>query len=175
MKKIILSISAILVFGFANAQDKKEYGFSKGDAYISGSFGTSSKSGQEPFITIAPSAGLFVTNNISLNAMYAIEMNGGNSTTHAVAGASYHFNANKQFSTNLGFGLGVTTGSGFKAIGTDLSLQYGIKYFVSNHFILSADIAALKYKLNKNGVYPHKEADFGINFSNVALGLAYKF
>lgn len=175
MKKIILSIVAVLAFGFANAQDKKDYGFSKGDAYISGSFSTSSKSGQKSVIIFAPSASLFVSNTISLNGLYSIEMNGGTSTTHAVAGASYHFNAHKQFSSNIGFGIGVTTGIGYTATATDMSLLYGVKYFISNHFLLSADLAALKYKLNKNGEEPKKVADFGINFSNVAIGLAYKF
>ena len=175
MKKIILSIVTVLAFGLANAQDQKDFGFSKGDVYVSGSFSTSSKSGQESKITFAPSASLFISNNISLNALYAIEMVAGQSTTHAVAGASYHFNADKQFSSNIGLGIGVTTGTGYSATGTDLSLAYGVKYFVSNHFLLSADVAALKYKLIKNGEGPYKSADFGINFSNVALGLAYKF
>jgi hypothetical protein len=175
MKKIILSIVAVLAFGFTNAQDKKDFGFSKGDAYVSGSFSTSSKSGHDSVITFAPSASLFVSNNITLNGLYSIEMVAGHSTTHAGIGASYHFNADKQFSSNIGLGIGVTTGTGYTATGTDMSLSYGIKYFVSNHFILSADIAALKYRLIKNGEGPYRSADFGINFSNISLGLAYKF
>lgn len=175
MKKIILSIVTVLAFGLANAQDKKDFGFSKGDVYVSGSFSTSSKSGQDPVVIIAPSVGFFVSDKVSLNALYSAELVAGYSTIRAVAGASYHFNADKQFSSNIGLGIGVTTDSGNTPIGTDLSLAYGIKYFVSNHFLLSADVAALKYKLIKNGEGPYKSADFGINFSNVALGLAYKF
>ena len=61
MKKIILSIVAVLAFGLTNAQDKKDFGFSKGDVYVSGSFSTSSKSGQDAVIVIAPSVGFFVS------------------------------------------------------------------------------------------------------------------
>ncbi len=175
MKNFLLTVIALLSFSIANAQDNSGFGFSKGDFYVSGSI--NSKSGQESVTTIAPSISLFVTNNIAVNSVYSIDMAAGNATSRVGigVGASYHFNANKQFSSNVGLGIGVSTGNEYTATETQMSLSYGVKYFVSNHFILSADIAALKYKLFKNSEGTTNSTDFALNFSNVALGLAYKF
>ena len=73
MKKVLLSAVALLAFGFANAQEesKGNGGFSKGDMFVSGSFGINSFK-QDDFksseFTIAPSFNYFVTENISVGA-----------------------------------------------------------------------------------------------------------
>ena len=72
MKKVLLSAVALLAFGFANAQEEEKSangGFSKGDMFISGSFGINSFK-QDEFksseFSIAPSFNYFVTENISV-------------------------------------------------------------------------------------------------------------
>lgn len=139
MKNVILTVAAIFVFGFANAQDKKEKsgeGFSNGDVFVTGSVGFgSTKTGDVKADTFnfSPKFGFFVTENIAVGAQLGVSTskndNGGNGTTspstitknngfNGGVFGRYYFIPAAKFSpfANLGFGFGsnkVTTDSKF--------------------------------------------------------------
>ncbi len=129
MKKVILSLAAVFAFGFANAQDKNSNeGFSKGDVFVSGSFGFgSTKTGdnKDSSFNFSPVAGYFLTENIAVGVELGIGTtkndNGGNGTTSTFTETKtnsfgggvygrYYFAPASKFSpfANLGFGFGST-------------------------------------------------------------------
>jgi hypothetical protein len=179
MKKIILTAAAVFAFSFANAQEAKSMGFAKGDVYASGSISTSKVGDADASTTFAPSVGYFVSNNISLAASLATSNDGDDKSTLIGLGAAYVFNAGNQFSSRIGLNLGF--GNKDEVIdskSTEVSLSYGINYFVSSHFALTADLAALNYVSEKDDVAGAKAVNttsIGVNLSNISLGLAYKF
>ena len=178
MKKIILTAAAVFAFSFANAQEAKSFGFAKGDVYVSGSIRSSSETDKDSETTFAPSVGYFVSDNISLAANLAISNNGDNDKSTKIGlGAMYNFNAGNQFSSRIGLNLGF--GNNDEVIdskSTEVSLSYGINYFVSSHFALTADFAALEYVSTKvDGSSATNKTTFGVDLSNISLGLAYKF
>ena len=130
--------------------------------------------------TFAPSVGYFVSDNISLAASLATSNNGDDKSTIIGLGAAYVFNAGNQFSSQIGasvgFGNGSESGVDFNA--TAFSLSYGINYFVSSNFALTANLAALEYVSVKDDVAGAKAVNttsIGVDLSNISLGLAYKF
>jgi outer membrane protein len=181
MKKIILTAAAVFAFSFANAQDKKDsgMGFAKGDFYAAGTFSTRSVSGGgDSTNSLAPSFGYFISDKISLSAEFATEKMGDDKMSAFGAGAAYHFNAGNQFSSHIG--LSLASGSGtisaldYKV--TALSLGYGIKYFVSSHFALTANVAALNYTSVKPDLGDAvNTTELGLDLSNISLSLVYKF
>ena len=125
MKKIILSVVAIMAFGFANAQDKKEggAGLAKGDLVLSGNLGFSSLSGSNGTVdnkdakastfTLSPSAGYMMSDNLMIQG--GLNVSSGSTNTGAVgapdvkvsgfgvnAGATYYFTPANNFSLGLG-------------------------------------------------------------------------
>ena len=183
MKKIIYSAIAIMTIGFANAQDKSTTGFAKGDVYASGSFMIKSVSnGGTSESTIMPAVGFFVTEAISIEASVGIMsgiggVNGSKATAFGV-GAAYNFNAGNQFSTNVNLGLAMANAdnNGAKASATVLNLGYGMRYFVSSKFALTANLGALRYtSVKPDGGTATTMTEFGLDLSNIAFGLVYKF
>ena len=74
MKKIILSLTALLSIAFANAQSKSE-GFSKGSFYLTGGIGFTSTDDQGTSASsfkFAPAASYFVSNNFAIGAKLGI-------------------------------------------------------------------------------------------------------
>jgi hypothetical protein len=180
MKKIILTAAAVFAFSFANAQEAKSFGFAKGDVYVSGSISSSSETDKDSETTFAPSVGYFVSDNISLAANLAISNNGDNDKSTTIGlGAAYVFNAGNQFSSQIGLNLGFGNNDAvIDSKSTEVSLIYGINYFVSSHFALTADLAPLSYVSRKDDVAGAKAVNttsIGVNLSNISLGLAYKF
>ena len=192
MKKIILTAAAVFAFSFANAQEAKSMGFAKGDFVVSGSITTLSadtfdEDGEKlsaSTTTFAPSIGYFVTDDISLSASFAsVTADLGDEEIKSsvfALGAAYNFNAANQFSSRIGadVGFGNTSDGDIDVKSTSFRLGYGISYFVSKHFALSADLAAFQYTSAKADVEGAKAAtstSFGVNLSNITLGLAYKF
>jgi hypothetical protein len=191
MKKIILTAAAVFAISFANAQDKKDsgMGFAKGDVYVTGSLSSksSSISGSDTATEFAPSVGYFLTDNISLEAGFSTAKNGDVKSNLFGLGAAYNFNAKNQFSSRIN--LSLATGSGTELVdlggmtptafdykATALSLGYGIRYFVSSHFSLTADVAALNYtSVTLDGMDAESTTELGLNMSNISLGLTYKF
>jgi len=181
MKKIILTAAAVFAFSFANAQDKKDsgMGFAKGDFYASGSVSTESVSGGgDSSNSFSPSFGYFISDKISLSAEFATEKMGDDKASAFGVGVAYHFNAGNRFSSHIGLSLatgsGTTTALDYKLTG--LSLGYGIKYFVSSHFALMANVAALNYvSVTPDGGDAVNSTQLGLDLSNISLGLIYKF
>lgn len=182
MKKIILTAAAVFAFSFANAQDAKSFGFAKGDSYGKGSFNSSSLSGggmSSSSSSFAPSVGYFLTDNIAIAGGFSTSTaDGGANESSFGIGAAYVFNAKNQFSTQVSLGLAFGSGNtpvNYKT--TVLQLGYGANYFISNHFIVSADIAAFSYTSAKAdaGGDAVTSTSIGLNMSNISLGLAYKF
>ena len=190
MKKIILTAVAVFAFSFANAQDAKSFGFAKGDSYVQGSVNSTSQSlggSSSSSSSFAPSVGYFLTDNIALSGGFSTSTADGGAKASAFGiGAAYVFNAKNQFSTEVSLGLafgsgnrvtvGSTTFAGdYKS--TVLQLGYGANYFVSSHFVVSAEIAAIRYSSLKAdaGGDALNTTSIGLDMSNISLGLAYKF
>ncbi|MBC7607187.1 MAG: outer membrane beta-barrel protein [Burkholderiales bacterium] len=89
MKKIILSVMAVLAFGYANAQDKevkeaKEFGFSKGNIFIEGQLSFSSSKETNSFegkdfeeikksnTVFTPKAGYFISDDFAIGVQLAM-------------------------------------------------------------------------------------------------------
>jgi outer membrane protein len=194
MKKIILSAIAVMAFGFANAQESTGKGFSKGDIFISGSFGINSEKEGDNKSTgfeIAPKVGFFVTENIAIGgklgfssdkAENAITDTQDEARLTVGAFGRYYFTPSSDFSL---FGeLGVDYSSvdnkltdvKENEIGANLGL--GLSYFVSSNFAIEATWAGLGYTTNDNGGDgADKTNSFGLgaDLSSINFGLLYKF
>ena len=196
MKKIILAAVAVMVFGFANAQDS---GFAKGDAFISGAVGiSSSKTGdfKESELNIVPRVGYFATDNIAVGATIGF-------TSQK---ETNEFGDDEQLST-IGFGvfgryyatpasnfslfgeLGVNYASAKfddgidgtdddKANGFNIAVAPGVSYFISKHFAFEASIGVLSYgsvKPDADGAESTNSFEFGLGLEDLTVGLVYKF
>lgn len=197
MKKIILSVVAVMAFGFANAQDKKEggAGLAKGDLYLTGAFNISNeKTGdvKTDGFTLAPGAGYLITENIALEGQ--IRYNSGKDTDAAgvetksnglglAVGGKYFFTPADQFSLSLGANISYTStkvevgafDATTKEIGFNVPL--GLHYFVSNNFAITSSWGGLGYKSNDNGGDgAEKTNGFGLNLDmeSISFGLIYK-
>jgi outer membrane protein len=197
MKKIILSVAAILAFGFANAQDMetKGLGFSNGDLFISGAIGiNSAKTGDVKFtgFEIEPKIGFFVTEKIAIGGKLGFSsVKGENGSvdildetafTVGAFGRYYYCTPGSQFSL---FGeLGVDYSSiddkiadeQEKEIGVGLGL--GLNYFMSENFAIEAIWGGLGFTSNDNGGDGAEKTDtfaIGTDLRSISLGLLYKF
>jgi outer membrane protein W len=177
-------------------------GFANGDIFITGSVGFSSHkvpAGTEDIKTnefnISPSVGFFVSDNIAVGARLGYtsvktDDGFGDDVTSDMfsigAFGRYYATPANQFSmfVELGFNYNSTTdndgtgGEDFKSNGFDIALAPGISYFVSDNWAIEASIAALRYETNKPDTDgAEATTDFGLNvdFSNVAIGVIYKF
>ena len=181
MKKIIITLCGVFAISFANAQDKKEavLGFSKGDLAAKGSVSFVSRSyGGNSTVIIAPSLVYFTSDNLSVSARYSYEKSGSLTSKGFGIGTAYHFNAGKQFSTQLGATLdfGSMKNGTEDYTTTNIDVVYGINYFISKHLVLGASIAALSHHINspKNG--PEVEiTTLGLDTDHISFNLAYKF
>jgi len=182
MKKLVLSLSALITFGLANAQETTTTteGFKKGDAFISGGAGFSSqKSGESDKskqYNISPRAAYFVTNNIalgvSLNYMHrkidgfydtSTLVQKDNSLSAGVFGRYYLTPASKfSFFAQLGVNY-VSTKSTLRGYNYDMdnktegigvNFSPAISYFISDHFALEALFGILSY----NSYKPNNDA-----------------
>jgi outer membrane protein W len=179
MKKIILSAIAVCAFGFAQAQDKGAEGFSKGSIYASGTVSSKSTKGGTSSSEFSPAVGYFVTDNISVEGMFMTSKDGDAKSSGFGVGAAYNFNAANQFSTHVGLGFmagSTDDGAGAKAKVSDISLGYGFNYFVSKHFAIHGDVAAISMSsVTPDGGEAVKTTEIGLNMENISVGLTYKF
>lgn len=204
MKKIILSLAAVLAFSAANAQDKKEgsEGFSKGDVFVSGAFTFGSRTTGDAKLNafeIAPSVGYFVSDNIAIGATVGLQSlkadNGSsdatNSGTTLGAFGRYYFTPAKKFSLYAQLGVGYTSfdeefdaedgtvyGTSFESKEIGFNLGAGFNYFVSSNFSVEAGIGVLAYTSNDNGGDGADKTNtllFGGDWRAVSFGVNYKF
>lgn len=198
MKKLVLSIAALLSVGIASAQEGVT-GFSKGDVFATGAIAVnSSKDNNAPeskssFFLIAPQVNYFLTDNISLGARVAFisdKEEANNVDTRDLSTVAfglqgrYYFTPASQFSlfTGLGFDYVTTTNNlsnpELKENGFDAGLGLGLNYFIAKNFSLEASFAAVQYSTRKLDV-PNSEnetsLDFGGNLSALTIGLNYRF
>ena len=200
MKKIILSLAAVLAFSAANAQDKKQgtEGFAKGDLFVTGAFtisGTNDKNTEEKtsFFEFAPQVNYFVTENISLGAKIGYssekaEDNGvdtqDDSTLTLGLVGRYYFTPASKFSLfgQLGFDYMTMTNNltspELKENGFGAGLGLGLNYFVSSNFSIEAGVTALEFASAKAVVSGAKNVTafgFGGGWRAVSFGVNYKF
>jgi opacity protein-like surface antigen len=202
MKKVLLSAVALLAFGFANAQEGKGEGFSKGDVFVSGALTLgSSKTGdfKANAFEIAPKVGYFVTENIAVGASVGYQSlkydNGAADATNTGLGLGafgrYYFTPASKFSlfAELGFDYtsfdeefdaqdGSLYGSSFESKEIGFGLGAGMNYFVSSNFSIEAGVAVLGYSSNDNGGNGADKTNtfsFGGDWRAVTFGVNYKF
>lgn len=204
MKKIILTVAAVLAFGFANAQDKKQgsEGFAKGDVFVSGAVGlSSSKTGdfKANGFNFSPRAAYFVSDNIALGLALGFESqkielgeSATNTQTSFGAFGRYYATPSSKFSlfAQLGFDFtssknewfvdsdGSLSATDFEDKGFAINFAPGFHYFVSDNFALETSIGVLGYSSNDNGGNGADKTntfDLGVDFDNVMFGLVYKF
>jgi outer membrane protein len=202
MKKIILSVVAIMAFGFANAQDKKEasFGFAKGDIYLGGRVsysstttdpGTPGSSSVKTTSTrLAPEVGYFISDNFALT-LGLDSTSSDNGTTKPTAldinlGGRYYFlNMGERFKTFTNFGLtigsadsGVTGADKTSTLGLGAGL--GINYFVTPRLAIDFGLSrVLNYSSSKTGDAKSSGIELSINeynnfFAAASFGLIYK-
>jgi opacity protein-like surface antigen len=204
MKKVLLSALAVFAFTFANAQEEEKGngGFSKGDVFVSGSFGFGSEKFGDLYdassFNFSPAVGYFVSENIAIGAMLKISsaenvevdlgpLGSGFVEKFSSFGADifgrYYFTPADKFSVfaqaAVGFGSDKYEDGGdeIKASSFGINAGLGLSYFVSSNFAIEATWAGLGYNS-----YKFEDADdslntFGLNgnLSNINLGLVYKF
>lgn len=195
MKKLLI-VGAVALFASMNAQETETVGFAKGNTFITGAVGFGSeKTGDEKenTFTIAPSAAYFITSNVALGARvgYAnTKVEEGNDEvktdafTAGVFGRYYWMPASKfSIFAELGANYGTTstkvTGSDkFKSNGFGIEFAPGINYFLNKNFALEAKWGVLGYnsvKPDVDGATATNNFGFGVNLSDINLGLVYKF
>ena len=196
MKKIILSLAAVLAFSAANAQDKKQgtEGFAKGDLFVSGVVTLSNeKTGdnKENAFLFEPRVAYFVTENIAVGAKLGFgsdKSEAGSVTTQdrtaftLGAFGRYYFTPASKFSlfANLGFDLNNWENklNNAKEKEFQVGLGLGMNYFVSSNFSLEAGVGALTYSSNDNGGNGADKTNtlsFGGDWRAVTFGVNYKF
>ncbi len=194
MKKLLV-LGAVALFGAMNAQETSE-GFVKGNTFITGTVGvTSTKTGdfKESGFTISPSVGHFVSENIAVGARLGFnnvtEDDGEdkvktNTFSAGLFGRYYWMPASK-FSIFAELGVDYANASvdngvtdKLKANGFGFEFAPGINYFLNNHFALEAKWGVLGYNTVKpdvDGAKATNNFNFGVNLSDINLGLVYKF
>ncbi|WP_299222003.1 outer membrane beta-barrel protein [uncultured Aquimarina sp.] len=193
MKKILLTAVVVFTVAFTNAQDG---GFSKGDIFISGSFGynsTSTGDAKSNSFEITPRAGFFVSDNIAVGARIGyttqkqeIPFTDDAKSNVFTGGAfgRYYFTPSSKFSIfgELGANyLSIKTEIGTIDSTTDGFLiggGPGVSYFISDNFALEAFWGALSYSSTKSDFNGDESTDLfsiGVNLDDINLGLVYKF
>lgn len=201
MKKIVLSMVAVLAFGFANAQDSGSYGFSKGNILLEGNVTFSSTNDKNTETKTSafefnPKAGYFLTDKFALGLELGIgsdkeEVAGTDTDKNSnfnvgVFGRYYFLDLGQRFKTYAEAGVGLANGKDglgeFKYTGIEFGAGLGINYFVSESFAINFGLTdILGYSSKK---YEDAEAvtDFNANFnvfnnffSTAQFGLTYKF
>ena len=201
MKKLFL-FAALALFAFnAHAQEGNEtdgegnIGWSKGDIYLSGSFGVwSSKTGdfKDNQFNIMPSAGYFFTDHIAAGVQVGYmssksEAPGGSTTSEMNtfmigAGGKYICRPNKQFTPYVGLGFNyMSTKDDISDVTTDgfeVGLGAGLVYGLSEHWYIGANYGVLSYATSEPDVDGAESTDvftFGLDWKELNFTLAYQF
>ncbi|NUY82062.1 porin family protein [Flavobacterium sp. MAH-1] len=200
MKKVLLSVAALFAFGIASAQDKETTGgkgFSNGDVFMTGAIGISSEKQDEVKSTsfeIAPSAGMFVSDNIAVGLRLGFQSTKNEAPatedekiTSFMVGAfgRYYTTPKNDFSFFAELGAYYMTNKveqdpapEFKTNTFGIALTPNISYFVSEHFALEAGFGALSYTNEKPDVDDAEAKNtfkLGLDLTQINFGLTYKF
>ena len=202
MKKIILSVAAVMAFGFANAQDKKEggAGLAKGDIVLTGDFGydsTSAGDAKESEFSIAPGAGFMIADNWMVLGSLNIGSTTANDGTEGAedaktssfgvaVGAQYFWTPADRFSVGLGgqisYGTdtvkdGIADGEDLKVNTIGFNVPLSLHYFVSDNFAITSRWGGLGYASAKADIEDAEAINglsLGLNMSSISFGLLYK-
>ena len=155
-------------------------GFNNGDWVISGKLGYANKSvagvsGSE--LAVLPSVGYFLKDNLALVGTLGIEntSGGGTSSNTLVVGAAVR--------------LYMTPGSKFSLFGQggilfkkpentsefEISVKPGFNYFVAKNFSIESTFGSIGIVNTSAGGTSNTDFNFGINMSEIGLGLNYRF
>jgi outer membrane protein W len=199
MKKIILSVVAVLAFGFANAQDLSSIpsgnGFSKGDKFVEGAF--SFRSGDvEDSWAFTPKMGYMFNDKWAIGGYLALAgSDNGNveSGTFSIgAFARYYFlslGATKSFNAYGEIGLGyastsVENNNANKNTSSSMSanIDLGMNYFFTPHWAATFELANILSWNNVNPEQGSNSSDLNVNvnlFNNIfatpQFGLLYRW
>lgn len=200
MKKIVLSL-ALMAFGFMNAQETSNMptnstGFATGDVFITGSVGIGSEAtgdNSTNSFRVMPKAGYFINPNVALGAAVGYSK----STTESPGVRDVE---NREFAIGVFGRYYVTPASGFSVFG-ELGVDYinstidagiaedtsnavrvgiapGVNYFISQHFALEATFGILSFRTDNpeaDGVESTDNFNLGLNFTDINIGLIYRF
>lgn len=195
MKKIILTVAAVFVLGFANAQDKKEakgFGFSKGDIFVEGSLAMSSTNDKNTEVktnsmAFTPKAGYLVSDNFAVGLSLGLDSSKSstagtdtNKTSGFAFGAFgryYFLELGQRFKTYTEFGFNVGTekvgvNSTVKTNTFNLGAGLGMNYFVTPKVAISFGLAnVINYGTSKTD----QNGDKGSSNMNVNLNVFNNF
>jgi hypothetical protein len=176
MKKSILTLIAVVAFGFSYAQEKeaKKLGYSEGSRFVSGSFKfEDNQAGSNRPLNVAITYNKFFMESVT----YGISL-GINSNQLKAKDYTLGFNLRKYYAPANQFSI-------FSQIASTLNIPAvegadnefnmfvgpGFSYFISENFVLETSLALLNYKIN------NQVQSFTLNsdFTNVKFGVAYKF
>jgi hypothetical protein len=176
MKKSILTLIAVVAFGFSYAQEKeaKKLGYSEGSRFVTGSFKfEDNQAGSNRPLNVAITYNKFFMESVT----YGISL-GINSNQLKAKDYTLGFNLRKYYAPANQFSI-------FSQIASTLNIPAvegadnefnmfvgpGFSYFVSENFVLETSLALLNYKIN------NQVQSFTLNsdFTNVKFGVAYKF
>ena len=200
MKKIILTVAAVLVLSFANAQDKKAsgFGYAKGDIVLGGNIMTSSSttdngttSVKSSSSMIGPDVAYFISDNLALELGLAIGStkvgSAKTATSNVAVGARYYFlNLGERFKTYTNFGLnfGSNDNGGNGATKTStlgVGAGIGMNYFLTSKVAINFGLGnIISYNSSTTGSAKTSGMDINLNefnnfFSKPTFGVSYKF
>jgi hypothetical protein len=202
MKKIILTVAAVFVLSFANAQDdaKNVKGFSKGDMWAEGSFSFRSGDVVDSW-AFNPKIGYMIDNKWGIGGKLdfsgAKQANGDKSGAFGIGVFARNYflslGADKAFQAYGELGLGYSaltdepsTGpnAGKKSTNSALNanIDLGINYFFTSHWAATFKLANILSYNNTNPENGTNSSDLNVNvnlFNNIfaqpQFGLLYKW
>lgn len=202
MKKVVLSVVALLAITFANAQDAKDFSFSQGDVLVEGNLGfgsTNDKNTEEKTNTfsITPSVAYFLTDKFAVGGRLGYTSNkeevAGVDTEKTsifnagVFGRYYFLDLGQRFKTYADAGVDFVSGKNditdVKANGVGAGVGIGINYFVTERIVLNFALRnIISYNTAKiDGGESVSEFGFDLNgnisnpFSAASFGVGYRF
>lgn len=176
MKKSILTLIAVVAFGFSYAQENvtKKLGYSEGSSFITGSFKfEDNQAGSNRPLNVAITYNKFFMESVT----YGISL-GVNSNQMKAKDYTLGINLRKYYAAANQFSIfsQIASTLNIPAVkGADdefnMSVGPGFSYFVSENFVLETSLGLLNYQINKD------VQSFTLNsdLSNVKFGVAYKF
>ncbi len=199
MKKILFALTFLNLLA-VQAQESETQGFSKGDFVTSLGISISNEKYENENYKIkgskfSPSISYFVTDNISVgfnftNQNKKYEIYGGNDKVNLSSYglmSRYFLTSKSKFSSSVGLNYNLISGKGgydidsnwdnnLKTKGNEITLSYGLHYFISNHFSMFLNLSAFNYRSLKVDGFDKKEvySTLNLNMDALTLGLAYK-
>lgn len=201
MKKIVLSLAAVLAFGLtAQAQDNPTYGFKQSDLFVEGNFGFNSTNDKNLDVKTSnfnfnPKVGYMLNDKFAVGASFQVgndvtkvagtKTEKNNSFYGGVFGRYNFLELSNRFHTYAEVGVGYAQTkdiNGYKEKGISTGLDLGFDYFLTSNVALTFTLAnVISYESMKgDGKEAVNEFNANINvfdnfFDSAKFGLIYKF